>query len=47
MAPADAILSMTTNFKADKDAKKVNLGVGAYRDNDGKPYIFPVVKKVE
>jgi len=33
--------------KVDKDAKKVNLGVGAYRDNNGKPYVFPIVKKVE
>lgn len=47
LAPADPILSMTTNFKNDKDAKKVNLGVGAYRDNNGKPFVFPIVKKVE
>jgi aspartate aminotransferase len=47
MAPADPILSMTTGFKNDKDANKVNLGVGAYRDNDGKPYVFPVVRKAE
>jgi aspartate aminotransferase, cytoplasmic len=24
----------------------VNLGVGAYRDNDNKPWVLPVVKKV-
>jgi aspartate aminotransferase, cytoplasmic len=47
MAPADPILSLTINFKNDKDPKKVNLGVGAYRDNNGKPYVFPIVKKVE
>jgi len=47
MAPADPILSLTTGFKNDKDAKKVNLGVGAYRDNNGKPFVFPIVKKVE
>ncbi len=23
------------------------MGVGAYRDNDGKPYVFPIVRKVE
>jgi len=46
-APADAILSLTTGFKADKNPKKVNLGVGAYRDNDGKPFVFPVVRKAE
>jgi aspartate/tyrosine/aromatic aminotransferase len=47
MAPADPILSLTTNFKKDTFAKKVNLGVGAYRDNNGKPFIFPIVKKCE
>ena len=47
MPPADPILSLTTNFKNDKDPRKVNLGVGAYRDNNGKPYVFPIVKKVE
>jgi aspartate aminotransferase, cytoplasmic len=47
MAPADPILSLSVKFKEDKDAKKVNLGVGAYRDNNGKPYVFPIVKKVE
>jgi len=46
-APADPILSLTTGFKADKFAQKVNLGVGAYRDNDGKPFVFPIVRKVE
>ena len=46
-APPDAILSLTTGFKADKNPKKVNLGVGAYRDNDGKPFVFPVVRKAE
>lgn len=47
MAPADSILKLTTDFKNDKDTKKVNLGVGAYRDNSGKPFVFPIVKKVE
>ncbi|KAH3676539.1 hypothetical protein WICPIJ_009042, partial [Wickerhamomyces pijperi] len=26
---------------------KINLGVGAYRDNNGKPWILPSVKKAE
>lgn len=45
--PPDPILSLTTGFKADKDPRKCNLGVGAYRDNDGKPIVFPIVRKVE
>ena len=47
MAPADPILSLSIDFRNDKNPKKVNLGVGAYRDNDGKPYVFPIVRKVE
>ncbi|WVQ72735.1 hypothetical protein IAR50_002295 [Cryptococcus sp. DSM 104548] len=45
--PPDAILGVTENFKADKSPKKINLGVGAYRDGDGKPYVLPTVKKAE
>jgi aspartate/tyrosine/aromatic aminotransferase len=37
---------LTAAYKADKYEKKVNLGVGAYRDNDGKPWVLPSVKKV-
>ena len=47
MAPPDPIIGVNTAFLADTDAKKVNLGVGAYRDDNSKPYIFKVVKKVE
>lgn len=37
---------MTEAFKADKDSKKINLGVGAYRDGEGKPYVLASVRKV-
>ena len=37
---------ITEAFKADKDPKKINLGVGAYRDDHGKPYVLNAVKKV-
>lgn len=33
MGPPDAILGVTEAFKADKNPNKVNLGVGAYRDD--------------
>lgn len=46
-APPDPILGLTVAFKEDKDPRKCNLGVGAYRDNDGKPYVFPIVRKIE
>jgi len=41
-----SIFQLTAAYKADKFPQKVNLGVGAYRDNDGKPWVLPVVKKV-
>lgn len=47
MAPPDPILGVTTAFKNDKDPNKMNLGVGAYRTDEGLPYIFDVVKKAE
>ena len=47
MAPADAILKLSTGYAADTNPNKVNLGIGAYRDDNGKPYVFPVVKKAE
>lgn len=47
MAPADAILSLSESFKNDTFEQKVNLGVGAYRDENGKPFVFPVVKKAQ
>ena len=47
MAPPDPILGTAVAYKEDKDANKVNLGIGAYRNDDGVPYVFKVVKKVE
>ena len=47
MAPPDPIFNLTASFKSDKFAQKVNVGVGAYRDNNEKPWVLPVVKKVE
>lgn len=38
---------MTEAFKADTNSKKINLGLGAYRDNNGKPVIMECVKKAE
>ncbi|KAF8898685.1 pyridoxal phosphate-dependent transferase [Infundibulicybe gibba] len=45
--PPDAILGITEAFKADKDPRKINLGVGAYRDENGKPFVLNSVKKAE
>ncbi|KAJ1818026.1 Aspartate aminotransferase, cytoplasmic, partial [Coemansia sp. RSA 2599] len=46
-APADGILKLSVLSKADADANKVDLGVGAYRDDKGKPWVLPVVRKAE
>lgn len=46
LGPPDAILGITEAFKADPAAEKINLGVGAYRDEKGKPYVLNCVRKV-
>lgn len=46
-APADAIFGLNEMFAKDSSPNKLNLGVGAYRHNDGKPYVLPVVKAAE
>ncbi|EEP80302.1 aspartate aminotransferase [Uncinocarpus reesii 1704] len=38
---------ITEAFKADTNKEKINLGVGAYRDDQGKPYVLPSVKVAE
>uniref|UniRef100_A0A3B3QRL9 Aspartate aminotransferase n=1 Tax=Paramormyrops kingsleyae TaxID=1676925 RepID=A0A3B3QRL9_9TELE len=47
MGPPDPILGVTEAFKRDTNPKKMNLGVGAYRDDQGKPYILSCVRKAE
>ncbi|CAD6999280.1 unnamed protein product [Ceratitis capitata] len=47
MAPPDAILGITEAFLKDENPRKVNLGVGAYRDDDNKPWVLPSVKEAE
>ncbi|XP_050670576.1 aspartate aminotransferase, mitochondrial [Leptidea sinapis] len=47
MGPPDVILGISEAYKRDTDPKKVNLGVGAYRDDEGKPFILPSVRKAE
>ncbi|KAJ1569833.1 Aspartate aminotransferase, cytoplasmic, partial [Nowakowskiella sp. JEL0078] len=47
LAPPDPIFHLSSSFKEDTDPHKISLGVGAYRDNTGKPWVLPVVKKAE
>lgn len=46
LGPPDAILGLTEAFKKDANPNKVNLGAGAYRDDNGKPFVLPSVRKV-
>jgi aspartate aminotransferase len=45
--PEDPILGVTVAFNKDTSPKKINLGVGAYRGDDGKPFILDCVKEAE
>jgi aromatic-amino-acid transaminase len=47
MAPSDPILGVTEAFVADKNPKKVNLGVGVYTDDAGKIPLLECVRKAE
>jgi len=47
MAPIDPILGTTQAFNADTDPRKINLGVGAYRTEEGKPFVLQVVRDAE
>ena len=44
MAPKDPILGVTETFNADKNPRKVNLGVGIYYDDNGK---VPLLERTE
>ena len=45
--PADPVFGVANKCKADPDTRKINMGVGAYRTDEGKPYIFESVKEAE
>lgn len=45
-APEDALFGLMAAFRADENPQKVDLGIGAYRDDNAKPWVLPVVKKV-
>ncbi|KAI9356212.1 pyridoxal phosphate-dependent transferase [Zopfochytrium polystomum] len=47
LIPLDPIFALSAAHTADPDPNKINLGIGAYRDNSGKPWVLPVVKKAK
>jgi aspartate aminotransferase len=44
--PPDPVLGVGEAFNKDTHPKKINLSVGAYRDETGKPLVMASVKKV-
>ncbi len=46
-APPDLVLGISEAFKASTSPDKLNLGVGAYRDEDLQPYVLKVVRKAQ
>ncbi len=47
LAPRDPILGLTEAFNADRNPKKVNLGVGVYYDDEGKVPLLECVRRAE
>lgn len=47
LLPDDPIMNLSVMFGADSRTEKVNLGIGSYKDAQGKSYILPSVKKAE
>jgi aspartate/tyrosine/aromatic aminotransferase len=45
-APPDVMSGLSAAYRADNDSRKVDLGVGAYRHEDGKSWVLPAVRKV-
>jgi len=45
--PEDPILGVSVAYNKDTSPKKMNLGVGAYRDDNGKPFVLESVRKAE
>ncbi|ETI22861.1 hypothetical protein G647_06938 [Cladophialophora carrionii CBS 160.54] len=46
-APEDPLFGLMAAYRRDTFEKKVDLGIGAYRDNNAKPWVLPVVKKAD
>lgn len=47
LGPPIEVFQLTKLFADDTFKNKVNLSVGAYRDENGKPWVLPVVRKTE
>jgi aspartate aminotransferase, cytoplasmic len=45
-AAEDPLFGLMAAYKKDTSENKVDLGIGAYRDDNAKPWVLPVVKRV-
>ena len=45
-APEDPLFGLMAAYRKDDYDRKVDLGIGAYRDDNAKPWVLPVVKQV-
>ncbi|KAF2864383.1 PLP-dependent transferase [Piedraia hortae CBS 480.64] len=46
-APEDPLFGLMAAYKKDDNPNKVDLGIGAYRDDNAKPWVLPVVKMAD
>lgn len=47
IAPPNKIFNLAALYKKDENRSKLNLGVGAFRDDEGNPVVMTVVQEVE
>ena len=47
VAPPDALFNLSALYKQDPYPDKVDLGIGAYRTEEGQPWVLPVVRTIE
>ena len=47
LAPPVKLFRLQKEYQDDFAAQKMNLGLGAYRTEEGVPWVLPVVKKSE
>lgn len=47
LGPDDPILGITIMYNSDSNPQKINLGVGAYRDEGGLPFVLSAVREAE
>ena len=46
-APEDPLFGLMAAYRRDNHDKKVDLGIGAYRDDNAKPWVLPVVQRAD